>query len=295
MDSRPLNTRFIVNPRSGYALRALPALQEFATLHGATIRATEHRRHAIDLARHALDDGIELVVAVGGDGTMNEVATALVGTHATLGLVPCGSGNGLARHLGLHGSHRRALDILLTGRPQLIDSGLADGHPFFTTAGVGFEAEIAARFNRLTRRGFARYLSTSASAFYRWRPQDFIISHDGASESVRAFTLAVSNANQYGNNARIAPDARIDDGLLDLCAVPPVRWRNALPLAVRLFGGTIGRVPGITMRRSACFTIERPQGGLLHTDGEVYEAGTRLAFVVRPASLRVLVPAPSQA
>ena len=233
----------------------------------------------------------ELIVAVGGDGTMNEVASVLVGTDAIFGLVPCGSGDGLGRHLGIHGSIPHALAVLREGRPQAIDTGLADGHPFFTAAGIGFEAEIADRFNRLRRRGFARYLTTGARAFWSWQPQDFVIRHEDRREAVRAFTLAVSNANQYGNNARIAPDARVDDGLLDLCTVPPVGFWNAVPLAARLFHGSIGRVRGVSMRRGTRFTVERADPGLLHTDGELHSAGTQIEFSVRPASLRIMIPA----
>jgi diacylglycerol kinase family enzyme len=229
-------------------------------------------------------------VAVGGDGTMNEVATTLVGTETTFGLVPCGSGDGLGRHLGIHGSIQRALEILYSGRPHCIDTGLADGHPFVTAAGIGFEAEISRRFNQLSRRGFARYLTTSAKAFYRWQPERYIITNQTGSETVRAFTLTVTNANQYGNNARIAPDALVDDGMLDLCTVPPIGFWNAMPLAVHLFHGTIGRVRGVNIRRGERFVVERESPGLLHTDGELHEAGTRIEFTVRPASLRIMVP-----
>jgi diacylglycerol kinase (ATP) len=251
---------------------------------------TEHTRHASELATRALDDGCELIVAVGGDGTMNEVASRLVNTPAILGLVPCGSGDGLGRHLGIHGSVARACEILRSGEPRRIDSGLADGHPFFTAAGIGFEAEIAQRFNLLRRRGFLRYLTTSARAYFRWQPQDYGVEHGGGRERFLAFTLAVTNSDQYGNNARIAPDARVDDGLLDLCVVPPVSFWNALPLAAHLFHGTIGRVRGVNLRRAAHFVIERNAPGLLHTDGELHEAGTRIEFTIRPASLRVMCP-----
>src|SRR4051812_15743261 len=145
---------------------------------------------------------------------MNEIASTLVGRDTTLGLVPCGSGDGLGRHLRIHGSITHALEILLQGRPRLIDTGFADGHPFFTAAGIGFEAEIARRFNHLARRGFLRYVMTSAAAYYDWQPQDYTIAHDGRRDCLPAFTLAVTNSDQYGNNARITPDARIDDGLL---------------------------------------------------------------------------------
>lgn len=291
MHPGPLKTCFIVNPRSGSAGRALPEIRTFAARHAAPVRLTERSRHATELTRRELADGCELIVAVGGDGTMNEVATALVGTTATFGLVPCGSGDGLGRHLGIHGRVGHALEILTNGKPHLIDSGIADGHPFFTAAGVGFEAEIAQRFNRLRRRGFLRYLTTSARAFLQWKPQDYTISQADRSETIRAFTLAVTNANQYGNNAHITPDARIDDGQLDLCAVPPVSFWNALPLAIHLFHGTLGRVPGISLWRGERFTVQRALPGLLHTDGEVHEAGTRIEFTIRPASLRIMVPA----
>jgi diacylglycerol kinase family enzyme len=222
---------------------------------------------------------------------MNEVASALIDTHATLGLVPCGSGDGLGRHLKIHGSVAHALRILTTGTIRLIDTALADGHPFFTAAGVGFEAEIAQRFNALQRRGFLRYLSTSGRAFRQWEPQHYTISHTGSRETVRAFTLAVANSDQYGNNAIIAPGARSDDGLLDLCAIPAVGVLNAVPLLIRLFNGTLDRQPGTYLRRAASFTVERSAAGPLHTDGEIHEAGTVIEFTVRPASLRIMAPA----
>lgn len=296
-NSPRLNTRFIVNPRSGAARRALPAVRAFAALHGARVVPTERARHASELARQAVDEGCELVVAVGGDGTMNEIASQLLHSPVTLGLVPCGSGDGLGRHLGIHGSTAHALAILQHGRPALIDSGLADGHPFFTAAGIGFEAEIADRFNRLTKRGFARYLTTSALLLRQWEPSNCTItSHERdraapTRETLRAFTLAVANAAQYGNGALIAPRARLDDGLLDLTVVPPVRWSNALPFAARLFHGSLERAAGVRLLRGARFVVERATAGLLHTDGEVHAAGPRIEFVVQPASLRIMAPA----
>jgi len=263
----------------------------FAARRGDPVALTARAGHAAELARRALDDGCELIVAVGGDGTLNEVASALLDTPATLGLVPCGSGNGLARHLGIYGAPRHIFRTLTAGRPRLIDTGLADGHPFFTTAGLGFEAEISARFNRLERRGFLRYLTTSAALLRAWSPRDCTIAHGSQRERVRAFTLTVANGSQYGNNARIAPGASIDDGLLDLTVVPPITAWNALPLLWRLFAGTLDRAPDVTLRQAAQFTVERPAPGLIHTDGETHLAGARVEFSIRPRSLRVLVPA----
>jgi diacylglycerol kinase (ATP) len=286
-----LKTCFVVNPRSGHAARAQAALTTFARRHGADVRCTERPHHATELARQALESGCALIVAVGGDGTLNEVARTLVGTDAILGLVPCGSGNGLGRHLGVHGSPAHALELLVTGLPIRIDTGLVGGHPFFTAAGIGFEAEIARRFNQLRRRGFARYLTTSARALHECPPQEYRLISDGRTESVRAFTLTVANANQYGNNARIAPSARLDDGRLDLCVVPPLTFTNALPLALRLFRGTLADPRDILHRSGTEFVVERDRPGPLHTDGELHDLGTRLEFSVRPASLRVMAPA----
>ncbi len=266
-------------------------MRAFAARHGATLVLTERPRHATELAAQALAGGCERVIAAGGDGTMNEVAAVLAGRPALLGLVPCGSGDGLGRHLGLHGPVAHALRVIERGAPRAIDAGLADGHPFFCVAGLGFEAELAARFNQSARRGFWRYLALGARAWRDWRPPTYVVSDEAGRGEIRAFTLAVANAGQYGNGARIAPHARIDDGRLDLVAVPPLNLWNAAPLALRLFTGGLRGATGMTFRTAARFVVERATPGLLHTDGEVHQAGTRVEFAVRPGSLRILCPA----
>jgi diacylglycerol kinase (ATP) len=287
----------IYNPRSGHLARKphlLTLARRFVAerLPGAAIVPTERGGHATELARQAVADGCETVVAFGGDGTMNEIAQALAGTTATLALLPCGSGNGLAHHLGIPLAPEAALALLLGGRTREIDMGLADGRPFFVTAGLGFEAEIAHRFARLTSRGLAGYLRTSAALWWRYAPQDYAITPaDGATVTRRAFTLAVANCDQYGNEARIAPRARADDGRLDLAAVPPVNFFNAAPLLASLFRGTLDRRADVLQLAASTFTVERPAPGPLHLDGEPREAGARVEFAVRPRCLRVLVPA----
>jgi YegS/Rv2252/BmrU family lipid kinase len=286
----PLKTRFIVNPRSGGASRVLARVHEFASLLHADVSLTTHRRHATELAMQALLEGSRLIVAVGGDGTLNEVASSLVDTPATFGLIPCGSGNGLGRHLGIHGNLEHALETLRSGRNRLIDTGLADDHPFFTAAGLGFEAEASARFNQLTDRGLLGYIGTGAKLWRHHVPEDYWIECEGRRLRARGFTVAVANSDQYGNNARIAPGARIDDGLLDLTVVPPVTVWRALPLLAQLFTGAIGAAQGVVRLQSAQFTIERAAPGLIHTDGETHPAGTRVEFTLRPRSLRVMAP-----
>jgi diacylglycerol kinase family enzyme len=266
-------------------------VRELATTLGATIQLTERARHASEFAARAVDANYELVVAVGGDGTMNEVATALVGRPAILGLIACGSGDGLGRTLGIHGSLDHMFNVLRHGHPRTIDSGIADGHPFFSVAGLGLEAEIARDFNQRTHRGFLGYVATVPTSFLRSRPQEITITAGDRSEKIMATSLAIANACQWGNNASIAPAARVDDGVLDLAAIAPTIF-GAPGVMLRLFNGTLDRSPLVTFRRAARFVIERPLPGPLQTDGEVHEAGQRVEFAIRPASLRVMCPAP---
>jgi YegS/Rv2252/BmrU family lipid kinase len=291
-----LKARIIYNPNSGF-LSSHPALlagvRAWIAAHrpDILIAPTEQRHHATELAREAVADGCDLVFAFGGDGTMNEVAQALLGTPTLLGLIPCGSGNGLARHLGIPLTATTALELVANGQPRAIDAGYADGRPFFVISGLGFEAEIARRFNLLTRRGLPGYLATGIRGWWGYRPQDYVIVQDGARHARSVFTLAIGNSSQYGNNARIAPRALVDDGLLDLAAVPPVNLFNGPPLLARLFTGTLDRRTDVLQLRGARFTIERAASGPLHTDGEVHEAGKTVEYTVRPRCLRVLAPA----
>jgi len=288
--------RFILNSRSGH-IRRDPALagrlRAFIARRGldATVVFTEAPRHATELARTAIDDGCSVVVAVGGDGTVNEVAPALVGTPATLGLLPLGSGNGLARDLGVPLRTADALEVLLHGRPRMIDVGCANDRPFFCAMGAGFDADLVERFNRCQRRGLATYVRLGALLWWRQRPERFVVQAGDTRLELTALLVAVANAAQFGNNARIAPGARVDDGLLDLVAVPPATVRNALPLVWRLFTGTLDRHPQVRRLRGPHFTIERAQPGLFHTDGEIGPPAARIEISVRPAALRVLVPA----
>ncbi len=299
-DSARVKARFIFNPHSGRNRRN-PYLRdrarEFIAHEGwdATVVSTERPRHATELARRAVDDGCELVVAIGGDGTMNEVATALVHTPAVFGLIPCGSGNGLGRHLGIYRPGHGAFRTLATGRVLAIDTGLINSNPFFCAAGTGFEGLIASRFATLTSRGFLGYLRTSAQAWWSYQPEHYVIHHAGGVTPVEAFTLAVANSSQYGNNAYIAPGASVHDGLLDITAVPRISLFNAVPLLWRLFHGSIDRVATVTRLRGASFVIERTKPGWIHTDGEPRAEAHRLEIKILPRSLRIMVPAKTTA
>ncbi len=290
---------YIYNPNSGGNRRNPAILQELLRRTGggpAVLRVTERPLHATVLAREAVNAGFDRIVAVGGDGTMNEVAQALVGTGVPLGLVPCGSGNGLALHLGIP---LRPLDALaLAGDPaaciKTMDTGVADGHPFFNAMGVGLDAEISLRFNRLTRRGLPSYVRTTLGAFLSHRATDYRVTDElGSQLHLRAMIVAVANSDQYGNKAYIAPKARVDDGRLNLVAISPMNPFRLGTLVYRLFAGTLDRSRAVTSLLGGSFTLERPAPGPLHTDGETHEAGTLITVAVRPASLRILTLGPS--
>ncbi len=288
-----MKARFIFNPHSG-SNRRNPYLrdraEEFIRQHrwDATVVPTERPRHATELAQRAVDDGCGLVVAIGGDGTMNEVACALIDTPVSFGLIPCGSGNGLGRHLGIR--KHTAFRTLLHGHPVAIDTGMVNRDPFFCVAGAGFEGLIASRFATLASRGFAGYLRTSADAWRNYRPERYTVHHHTGRDTIEAFTLAISNSSQYGNDAFIAPGASVSDGLLDLVAVPHVGVLNAVPLLWHLFRGSLHRDGTVRRWRGASFVIEREKPGWIHTDGEPRAEVARLEVTVRPRSLRIVVP-----
>jgi YegS/Rv2252/BmrU family lipid kinase len=291
-----LNLRFIFNPRAGRGLgrtRLLERIHAFIAEHhlAATVVPTERPRHATELARRAVDDGCGLVVAVGGDGMINEVAQALVATDAILGLIPCGSGNGLSRHLGLPRPDDRAFRTLLAGRRRTIDTGTVNGIPFFNVMGAGFDAEISRQFNRITSRGVAAYFRIGVSAWHRFHPETFVISDGQNTVTIRATLVAVGNSDQYGGAAFVATGAQVDDGQLDLIAVPASGFLRAIPLLARLFLNSFDRGPGVVHLRGGHFTIQRTAPGCIHTDGEVHETGTDIEVLIRPQSLHVMVPA----
>ncbi len=293
-----MRIRFIYNPRSGNNARNpgfLTELERCCREAGPKVRlsVTKGPGHATELAREALSEGCGRVVAVGGDGTMNETAQALIGQHAALGLVPCGSGNGLALHLGIPTGRAEALALALNpaARPRKMDTGFADGHLFCNAMGMGLDAEISLRFNRLTKRGLPAYIHTTLSTLLRHRAVEYRLRLPGGdTEVLRASILAIANSDQYGNNARIAPRARVDDGLLNLVAIRPINPLSAIDVATRIFSGSLDRSRNVVCLESGNFEIQRPAPGPIHTDGETHDAGERIQVRIRPASLNILVP-----
>jgi len=250
---------------------------------------TEAVGHARELAKSAIRRGARLVLAWGGDGTINEIASALAFDDVPLGIVPAGSGNGLARELGVHPRAERAIADALQAVPRPMDLGEIDGHLFANMAGIGFDAHIASRFATATRRGFIGYAGITARALTSYVPQHYRVTIGDVETAHRAVLVTIANSAQFGNNARIAPGARVDDGELDLVVFEERSRIATLCQMPRLFNGTVARVRGCTIRRIREVTIESDAPMAYHVDGEPVAGGTRLRARVHPGALMVAV------
>jgi YegS/Rv2252/BmrU family lipid kinase len=292
-----MSVAIIINPISGGAsptdARARVQLASAAIdRHGrrAEVFVTEGRGHAGELAKAAVRRGARLVISWGGDGTLNEVASALAFEEVPLGLVPAGSGNGFARELGVDLRPERAIADAIGAEPRVIDLGQVGDRLFVNVAGFGFDAYVAAQFDkRGGRRGFAGYVAVTVRALVTYVPQNYTITTAEGCTVSRAILVTVANSAQFGNGARIAPRALLDDGLLDLVIVEErARWRT-VSYVPRLFDGTVERIPGCSICHVRQVTIESDRPLLFHVDGEPAQGGTRLEVRVHPGALRVAV------
>jgi len=288
-----MSVAIIINPISGSARgdagrrRAeIAAAALTGSREAGEIFVTERRGHGRELAAGAIARGARLIVAWGGDGTVNEIASAIVSTDAALSIVPSGSGNGLARALGIVRDPSRAIAHALAGTPRPIDAGEIGGRMFFNMAGIGFDAHVASLFDKNPGgRGLSGYIRVSARELMSYRPRTYRI--DGAPR--QAFLVTLANSPQFGNGARIAPDARVDDGQLDLVVFEEISRFATVCGLPRLFTGTIARQSGVTIRRVERVTIEAEHPLTFHVDGEPVSGGSRLEARVVPAALKVCV------
>jgi len=257
---------------------------------GGEIFVTERKGHARELTLAAIARGCRLVVAWGGDGTVNEIGSALIGTSASLGIIPAGSGNGLARDLAIPRQPDRALTGALRATPRPIDAGRFGGRVFFNLAGVGFDARVAASFDRgQGGRGFSGYMKIAAAELFRYRPERYRIGGGARVRTPTALLITVANGSQFGNGMQIAPGARLDDGRLDLVVFEETSRLRTIGALPRLFAGRAAGARGFSIERIEQATIDCDRPMLFHVDGEPIEGGTRLEAQVLPAALRVCV------
>ncbi len=281
----------IVNPVSG--TRSKQGLEEAVyRLMGAKTEViyTEYAGHAALLAAQAANAGIKQVVAAGGDGTVNEIARSLTGTETALGIIPQGSGNGLARHLRIPMNRDRAIEVIAASNIKMCDTATAGDMPFFCTMGTGFDAKISQAFENAPRRGLLTYTKIAMEQFPHYRPQPYMIVADNETVTVNAFLVAVCNASQYGNNAYIAPRASTEDGLLDVTIITEGDYSSLALTGLRLFTKGIERSPLIRSMRGRRITIHRSSPGPVHIDGDAVMMPATVAAECLSGSLKVIVP-----
>jgi diacylglycerol kinase (ATP) len=294
----------IINPASGpghqtpeargrdRAAIAARAFVEMGVPH--RIELTERSGHAADIARKAMDEHASLVCGWGGDGTMNEVAQVMAFASTPLALIPGGSGNGLARELGISMQPIRAIQQAVLGIDRWLDVGDIDGRLFVNVAGLGFDAHVARRFNeRGLKRGFFAYITTSLRELLTYRSEAYDIKLPTETISGPALMVAIANSAQYGNGARVAPDARPDDGRLDLVVVKPSSPLMNIWRARRLFDGHLRDETDVSFRTTETLRISGHNGSLwFHADGEPTKCPSSVDIRIHPHALCVRVPRP---
>ncbi len=285
--------RFIINPISGTQKnrnRIVSAIKQVFPLNTYQVIFTEYPGHATTLAAEAAHSGVDVVVAVGGDGTMNEVASGLVGTQTALALVPRGSGNGFARSMDIPLQPMEALKTILENQIESVDVGTINDGYFFGVAGVGLDAEIAHAFQNFGKRGPLPYYYVGLRAFKQYGYDTIKIITDEQTLRINPLLVTIANTQQYGNGAIIAPQADFTDGLLDLCIVDPFPLRAATKNLRQLFKGEIVKNPYYHSFRSKTISIVQQDGNeRFHVDGEPRSGGRELRISVRPKSLRVCI------
>ncbi|MDE5635068.1 MAG: diacylglycerol kinase family lipid kinase [Muribaculaceae bacterium] len=284
----------IINPISGTAGKA--GMAEMVTRHlmplghDIDVRYTTCGGDATRLAREAVDLGYRGVLAAGGDGTINETARALCGTGVPLGIIPAGSGNGLARHTGIPIDPELSLEIIKQEHLEEVDYGTVNESEFFCTMGVGFDAAVSHRFARQHRRGKLMYVKSAINEFASYSPETYTLSANGKLITQRAFLIAVANASQYGNNAYIAPEASITDGLLDVTIIHQGNPLETARVGIDMMTGYINKNMLIETFRTPSVVIYRESGGPAHIDGEPVDMGPILDIRCHHAALRMFTP-----
>ena len=249
---------------------------------------TEYHGHGALLAAEAIRNGVDILVAVGGDGTINEVATEVEGTDKLMGIIPFGSGNGLARSLGIPLTDVQAIKRINKLHVSKIDTGTFNGRKFFNMAGIGFDAQISARFAENVKRGLKSYIKIAFSEVSNYRSQNYHLTIDGKEYKHQAFMISVANSSQYGNNAHISPFASLNDGLLDICILRPFPLYKFPAIALRMFRKNTHKSNYLEIIQGSKISIMRERAAAVHLDGDPFNMGTELRIGINPHSLNIL-------
>jgi YegS/Rv2252/BmrU family lipid kinase len=286
---------FIINPKSGRRRHAAIGDLITANIDSDKFRVffyyTAYAGHAAQLSREAINLGMEIIVAVGGDGTINEVAGEMIGSNAALGIIPTGSGNGLARHLNIPFSVKRAIRLINTTHLDIIDTGVVNDRFFISLAGVGFDALVAKHFENSSRRGFLTYFMIIANRYFKYKPKKYKLTFDdGVVIVTRALFITAANSNQFGYNTTIAPNARLNDGLLDVVIVSKPKIFELPIIANLLLLKRIDLSPGVKIIPTTGVTISRSKNKVVNIDGEALKLRRKLRIKINPKSLNIIIP-----
>lgn len=284
----------IINPVSGTeSKQSIPEMVAAAfdqRRFDVLIRITGYPDHATEITKEAVNAGCKYVLTAGGDGTVNEVAKALVNTQTALGIIPFGSGNGLARELGIPMDAKKAIDIILAENLRTIDYGVANGHIFFTTCGVGFDAFISDKFAEEKKRGPLGYVRNILEGVFDFKAEEYEIEHDEGSLREKAFVVTCGNASQYGNEAYIAPGASLEDGKMNVSILKPLNALEIPQTTLQLFTKNIDKNSKMTTLLTGRLTIKRSRSGMMHVDGEPIKTDNIINVKIVPKGLKVIAP-----
>jgi diacylglycerol kinase (ATP) len=287
---------FIVNPKAGITPKSKVVIELLA---GNIIPSsrfipevifTERPGHATEIAANAIANGADIIVASGGDGTVNEVACALVDTNIPMGILPAGSGNGLARCLGISMSYALALRTIIRGNTKLMDVATVNDKLYTSIAGIGFDAFVAQKFAESSIRGMISYMQIILNEFSSYKPLTYNLTIDGEDFEKQALMIVFANSNQFGFNTKIAPDAKVDDGYLDICVVKKMPVTQLLNVGYNTMRGTLGNTGFAEYFRGKEISITNIHDPLMNIDGEPKIMNSPVSIKIKPLCLRVIVP-----
>lgn len=284
---------FILNPISGTVKKSeIPKLIDTylnKSLFEYAIRYTEYPGHATEIARRLKDEKEDVVVAVGGDGTINEVARAITHSDTALGIIPCGSGNGLARHLMIPMNISKAIDVINDYEIHDLDYGVINDIPFFCTCGIGFDAFISQKFAEDGKRGPLTYMKKVLQEGLRYKPETYVVEDETGTKQYKAYLISCANASQYGNNAYIAPQASMKDGMMDIIIMEPFNILDAPQVSFDMMNKTLDKCSKIKTFRSKKIHIHRSKPGPIHYDGDPIITGEDIDISLIEKGIKIIV------
>jgi len=297
MSAKFQDVRVLINPNSGLGVGLGALLERIESVWGAETRQVMYQlsQSAEDgcaKARRAVEEGADTLIVVGGDGMINTIGAELLDSDVCLGVIPTGSGNGFARHFGIPLQPAKAVEALLKATPTRIDVGVANGRPFFVTCSMAWDAALVKTFEKSPVRGILPYIFAAAYELFDYKSESFRVRIDEGTEQVfdHPMLFTVANLTQFGGGARIAPEAKADDGKLWLTSALREDVPKLIPSLPKLFDGTIGNVPEILIQGLTSMRVVRETNQPIQVDGELMESPAEVLISIRPRALKVLVP-----